>query len=107
MNRKDEKAQVPELSKVLVLSEIKARVAQSTPGPWHPAKAGSKVWDESVDYTSEAEDDSILDEKNREILGSSEWIRVKWEDLEFMAHARDDVEKLIAEVERLRAILDT
>lgn len=53
-------------------------------------------------YFSKAEDDCILGPNDEEVLGVSEWIRVKSADLEFMANARQDIEDLLKEIEKMR-----
>jgi len=90
------------------IEEIKARLAAASKGPWHATRAASQVirrfkW-VSQDYI--AEDDCILDGDNNEILGCSEWMRVDWENLEFMAHARKDIEDFISTTEAMQAKLD-
>lgn len=73
------------------LQEIERRCQAATPGPWHSFIEGR-------DHTS-----------------GSNFIRTAGEDIEvvaaepsdqdFMAHARQDVPRLLAEVRRLRALL--
>lgn len=88
------------------LLAIKERLRRATYGPWRAADGGAECFsgDESANSATRfyAEDDCILTYDKREVLGCSEWMRVKRDDLEFMAHARQDIEMLIAEVERLR-----
>ena len=74
------------------IQQIELRCAAATAGPWKPFVEGR-------DHTS----------------GSS-FIRTPGDDLElsgataadfdFIAHAREDVPRLLAEVQRLRAVLD-
>lgn len=91
------------------IDAIKTRLAAAHRGPWRAATARSDVLSESLSkpgepYFTTAEDDCILGPNGEEVLGCSEWIRVEWVDLEFMAHARKDIEDLLAEVERLRKL---
>ena len=95
------------------IEKIKARLAAASKGPWHAARAGSPVGKPYAMGTSggrvrigTAEDDCILGDGNEEILGCSEWLRAGWEDLEFMAHARQDIEDLISATEAMQAKLD-
>jgi len=88
------------------IDAIKKRLANATPGPWRPAKCGSDVNVMSHDgkqYITQAEDDCIIDNNGVEVMGCSEWIRVKWDDLEFMAHARQDIKELIEKIEQLES----
>lgn len=90
-----------------MIEAIKRRLEAAHKGPWRAVRAGSKVitnFSLSPDkqWVSYAEDDCIIGPDGEEVLGSSEWIRVEWDDLEFMAHARQDVFDLLTEVERLR-----
>lgn len=66
------------------LEPIKARLLIATPGPWQRDK-GCNIWGPDsfpvIDWTSET---------------------VKVADIRFIAHARVDVENLVAEVEKLR-----
>ena len=89
------------------LMEIENRAKAARPGPWKAAEAGSNVLDPELSkpgapYYWKSEDDCILDQNEEEVLGCSEWMRVDWVDLEFMAHAREDIDFLLAEIKRLR-----
>ena len=72
------------------LAAIAAREEAATPGPWHP----QAIMD--GDYTGVVTDD------NR-IVCRDGWARR--DDARFAAHARVDIPALLAEVERLEAIL--
>ena len=91
------------------IDAIKARMAAASTGPWRAAKSGTAVLQpdiktaDGMPYFSKAEDDCILGPDGAEILGCSEWIRVDYSDLEFMAHARQDIQDLLDELERLKA----
>ena len=87
------------------LKEIEERLNNTHAGPWKAVSGGSKVFCPDIStpdepYYSRAEDDCILDANGVEVLGVSEWIRVEWEDLEFMAEARSDVEFLLTELKK-------
>jgi len=85
------------------LMEIENRSKAARPGPWKAAKAGTRVLIyHDKPWYSEAEDDCIIDNNDEEVIGSSEWMRVDWVDLEFMANARADIDFLLAEIKRLR-----
>jgi hypothetical protein len=87
---KDEMNQSPFLSGDDI-EEIKKRCEQATPGPW---KSYVEI---------------------RERMSGSDFIQTEGEDIylsgatiadqAFMAHARQDIPKLVAEVERLRKLL--
>lgn len=83
------------------LESIQERLKKASEGPWKAVEAGSIVINPHIETPhdkSECEDDSILREDNTEVLGTSEWLRCEWDDLEFMAHARKDVEDLLKQV---------
>jgi len=73
------------------IAEIKERCLQTTPGPWKSCVEG------------------------RDHMSGSDFIRTEGEDIyltgasvadqDFIAHARQDVPKLVEEVERLRKML--
>lgn len=89
------------------IEAIKRRLDAAHRGPWKAAKSGSPVLNERLSthgsqYFSEAEDDCILGPDGEEVIGCSEWMRVDWADLEFMAHARQDIADLLSEIERLK-----
>ena len=92
----------------LQIEAIKIRLEKASNGPWIAAKGGSKILDSSLSnldapFYSLAEDYCILDFNQNEIIGSSEWMRVKWDNLDFMAHARQDIEYLLLEIDKLKA----
>ena len=75
------------------LDEIRARAEAATPGPWKQGDINSRgvisrfdVYSEHAGYVDVA----------------SVW---NSEDRDFMAHAREDIPYLLAEVERLRSLL--
>lgn len=85
----------------LDLAPIKARLSAATPGPWY--------WDEtdhhlfSDDYNHEAHDSISVRYKSRSLLHMVEDCAepVHEADAVFMAHARQDIERLVALVETL------
>ena len=94
------------------LEEIESRLNKTTAGHWKAAPKDSTYrYKTSVSGTvhineSTAEDDCILRVKdNIEVLGCSEWMRVKWADLDFMAESKSDIEFLLSEVKRLRSLV--
>jgi hypothetical protein len=119
------------MSTELDLDAIKARVDAATPGEWFFAYnkifAGGKVSAEEAWIEALGSDDHTLDQHPREPCGGGKCnLRSKALDMdpvvarvepsygdtatgqrvldaEFIAHAREDVPALIAEVERLRA----
>ena len=79
------------------LSEIRARLDAATPGPW-------ESFIEGRDHTSG--DDFIrtggLRDDCPDIYVQHESRAAPAADLDFIAHARQDIPRLLAEVERLR-----
>ena len=73
------------------LDAIQARVEASTPGPWHS-------WIEGRDQTS---GDTFIQTGGEDIYltGATD------EDNDFIAHARQDIPRLIDEVRRLQQLL--
>lgn len=68
------------------LSQMKARAEKATAGPWIRTH------------------DCLIRTQNTEIVVAEAWRRVKGaEDAAFIAHAREDVPRLVAEVERLQS----
>ena len=82
----------------LNLDAIKARCDAATPGPWAQGMAGDKLLSE-VDYYG-AFGFVIL---NGDLSDDGQYGVA---DAAFIAHAREDVPSLVAEVERLRAVLE-
>ena len=92
------------------LEKIKKRLNKASKGPWFVSKKGSKILVGELStpekkYYTQAEDYCIVDKNKEEILGTSEWLRVSKQDLVFMANARQDIEDLILEVERLASLI--
>lgn len=81
------------------LAAMKARVEATTPGPWTPSFEGR-------DHTS---GDSVILTSGQDIYISAEDYQGGGghfcADLDFIAHARQDLPRLIAEVERLRRLI--
>jgi hypothetical protein len=73
------------------LREIAARCDQATPGPW-------RSWIEGRDHTSGS---SMISTAGDDI----EMVGATPADQDFMASARQDVPRLLAEVARLRTLL--
>lgn len=95
------------------LEEIRKRAEAATPGPWEasfPTGADCQWIDVTTAYG--AEDELIGTVLPREHMCNPEGVealqkltRQRMDDVEFIAHARTDVPALLAEIERLRAIL--
>lgn len=77
------------------LSAIKERAEKATAGPW------SREFGETVDGI-EIVSDSIKG-CLREVVSIDSGV-VRYPDMHFIAHSRDDIPKLLAEVERLKKI---
>ncbi|MCB9528623.1 MAG: hypothetical protein R3F65_16145 [bacterium] len=74
------------------LDAIERRCEAATAGPW-------VAWVEGRDHTS-GSDFVQTAEQDIEMIGATP------ADHDFIAHAREDVPRLVAEVRRLRALLD-
>jgi hypothetical protein len=91
---------------VMRLNQIEESLKSTTkPGPWKAAKAGTRVYVPELSkpgepYYSKAEDDCILAANEESVLGSTEWLLVRFEDLSFMANAKADVEFLLNELRK-------
>ncbi len=77
------------------LDAIEARAAAATPGPWEPTRDGSLVMDSETDlfhvFPHTRGPDDPLD------------FSVQKPNAAFIAHAREDVPNLVAEVRMMRA----
>lgn len=73
------------------LRELQARCDAASPGPW-------KAWVEGRDHTSGS---SFVQTGAEDIEMSG----ATTADFEFIAHARQDVPRLLAEVQRLQAVI--
>lgn len=77
------------------LADIKARAAAATPGPWEAIEhVGSEPAMSSVWTTEDGEHDVCLAEET--LLA----------DAEFVAHARTDIDRLLAVAEAATAVLE-
>lgn len=77
------------------LQEIRERAEQATPGPWRYQSWEWRIYSPpgtqlSLDWLASVEGSAIPDA-----------------DGDFIAHAREDIPVLLAEVERLRKLLDS
>lgn len=78
------------------LAAMKARADAATPGPW-------RTWRGDVGDRYEVIISQLLGSNGREVMHlSGGFGHPNADDTAFIAHARDDVPRLIAEVERLR-----
>lgn len=84
--------------------EIKDRVKAATGGPWilhfradekTKTQYSWSIWDEEGNKF-------ILDMERKQQPPSDEWVERRTLDFNFIAHARQDIPDLIAEIERLR-----
>lgn len=85
------------------LAAMQARVEATTPGPWRSSFEGRDHFSgDSVIVTREQEIEIYISADDY-AGGGGHFCA----DLDFIAHARQDVPRLIAEVQRLRALLTT
>ena len=89
----------------LDLDAIRARAEAATPGPWEPdtsVRGDCVVWGPDGQFllTQQAEPHWLPDANGapRQVA-----FDVDRRDCEFIAHAREDIPALLAEIERLRA----
>ena len=74
------------------LDEIRARCDRAAPGPW-------RAWVEGRDHSSGS---SFVQTSGTDVEMSG----ASADDYDFIAHARQDVPRLLAEIHRLRALID-
>jgi hypothetical protein len=89
------------------LTKIKQRLKLTTKGPWSIIPAGGAVIGkyprhDGTEALQAAEDICIVGPDGKEVMGGSEWLRVEPEDITFMAHAKQDIQDLLNEIERLK-----
>lgn len=75
------------------LQAIEARANAATPGPWYYAYEGSSDWSVFQDGTD-----------TRPVASLHRWHKAECPEAVFIAHARQDIPALVAEVRRLRAL---
>ena len=87
------------------LDEIEQRAHVASPAPW-------EAFIEARDHTAGEDfirtggfDDAQPDMYIQHYLGASS-VRVPAADLDFIAHARQDIPRLVAEIRRLRAVTE-
>lgn len=72
------------------LTEIRARTEAATDGPW------------AVDGPAQCGPGDTLTVYPAEDGGALAYVQPSWDDAEFIAHAREDIPALLAEIDRLR-----
>jgi hypothetical protein len=87
------------------LEAIRKRSEAATPGPWYWDKFNldEDDYDTEMPYLN-SEKDSIMDFGDGEQFYPTEGTPPNEADAEFIAHAREDVPKLLAEIERLKTV---
>lgn len=81
--------------------EIRERLSKATKGPWVYDK--SRDTHDSCIHTADAKEEyGYIGTGRGCVVGSSEWIWIEDADGEFIAHARSDIEYLLAEIDRLK-----
>jgi hypothetical protein len=89
------------------LKAIRERAEAATPGPWYWEKLDADGWnDTEMPCLVSASDEGVMDFGDCEQYYPTEGSPPNDEDAEFIAHAREDVPKLLAEIERLRKQFD-
>lgn len=90
------------------LKEIESRLVAITSGNWRVVMKGDKYRFAGPE-TFRAEDDYHIvtdaDLPNQEVIGTSEWLRIKPEDAEFIAHAPEDMRYVLCELRKTRSKL--
>jgi hypothetical protein len=89
------------------LAEIRKRVEAATAGPWRWEKLhdAEDEWDTEMAYLSN-ETESVMDFGDCEQYYPTQGTPPNHADAEFISHARQDVPVLLAEIERLRNVLN-
>lgn len=82
------------------LAEIRARLEEATPGPW--VRRDPFYGDGIVDGRN---DDVLSNILRAEAACDEATVKCRDADMLLLVHSRSDIEKLLAEVERLRARL--
>jgi len=82
------------------LQRIKERCEKATPGPWKILNIPYNGYDDPEIVTK---DGTYICQTTYDMQSQSEKYNVD-EDTEFIAHAREDIPKLIAEIKRLQAL---
>jgi hypothetical protein len=89
------------------LTKIEQRLKLSTKGPWSVIPAGGAIIgdylrSDGTEVLHASEDICIVGPDGKEVMGSSEWLRVVPEDINFMANAKQDIQDLLNEIKRLK-----
>jgi hypothetical protein len=86
------------------LEVIRKRAEAATPGPWYWEKLneGDSEWDTEMPSLVSSIDEGVMHFGDCEEYYPTEGSPPTDEDAEFIAHAREDIPKLLAEIERLR-----
>ena len=87
------------------LADIRERLEKATPGPWEHTHKDCKHF-MSSDFVDRKGDDIGVGLVTSDINQDNADLYATDADMEFIAHARQDVPILLAEVERLQAELD-
>lgn len=87
------------------IAQIRARADAATRGPWHVELTAETYIDRPSRYPIYSEVRGIVDvaEGDTYVAQTKRGNEQARDDAEFIAHAREDVATLLAEVERLRA----
>jgi hypothetical protein len=85
------------------LKAIRDRAEAATPGPWYWEKLDADGWnDTEMPCLVSASVEGVMDFGDCEQYYPTEGSPPNDKDAEFIAHAREDVPKLLAEIERLK-----
>lgn len=87
------------------IEEIERRAEQASPAPWESFIEGRDHWSGDDFIRIGGFDDAQPDMYVSHYLGATS-VRVPDVDMDFIAHARQDVPRLVAEVKRLRQVLE-
>jgi hypothetical protein len=83
------------------LDAMENRAAAASPAPWEPFIFSDRNPND-VDFIRVGDQDGCPDMYVEHDVGANRK-RVPWQDIEFIAHARQDVPALLSEIRRLRA----
>lgn len=89
------------------LAAIEARLEKATPGPWHVDKHSAYIWSARDEMVADSDCIGRLPERAVvRIRGVGASLPIE-DNMQFIAHAREDIPWLVAECTRLRSELSS
>ena len=87
------------------IEAIRERCEKATPGPWHPDKYPEYIWGPKAQMVGDFQAEDLLPGAVMRMRGVGAKLPIK-ENADFIAHARTDIPKLLAEIDRLKGELE-